>query len=529
MRPGMYWTRRLPVWIGSLVLGVLLLAPGLVQAATPLLCGLRYNLPGDVDVNLPASGVQRTFDRYSWDTFLALNASSVGARVSRWGDNTTQWSRWSSTDDLIQCQDTDQSNCKCPGGNCDTSGAHYYPAECKAIPNFARYRVLGEVAKVDDLFLEAENKGLSNDPVIDSRGKFLRYEILVSPATYDFVIENGYYDDSVLDGLTQAITFPCGELSYSGGNPADPRSGAIVLKNAWMELNNRERRRYHTEDLLVYTPDYRNKSGVATCERKTMALVGMHVARKTVKQPNWTWSTFEHRLNAPECAGLPPAGTGSGSGPNTACPANVLLDYNFYPRSCSALSRNSDACQACNVVPVSNAPGCENPNVEGDVSWCLDEPPAAQLGMSKLCRQVPLRRNHPTAAYLNGICGGFIGPLSVWSNYQLVSTQWYNIASNQCQTLDTADRTLIEPQVDIASPSSPTRPYLGNTSMESYSRADCMGCHANATVDGGKSTPSTDQMYWLQLEVGAQAAGLDNAKSFHGFTDFAEAGAVVSE
>lgn len=528
MRPGMYFKRRLSVWMGSLVLGVLLLAPAFVQAATPLLCGLRYNLPGDVDVSLPASGVQGTFDRYSWDTFLALNAPSVGTRVSRWGDNTTQWRRWSSTDDLIQCQ-LDDADCECPGGDCDTSGARYYPEECQAIRNFERYRVLGEVAKVDDLFLEAENKGLSNDPVIDSQGNFLRYEIMVSPATYDFVIENQYYDDEVLDDLTESITFPCGEQSYRGGNPADPRSGAIVLKNAWMELGKRSARRYHTEDLLVYTPSYRNKSGRPTCERKKMALVGMHVARKTVKQPNWTWSTFEHRLNAPNCAGLPPAGTGSGASPNTACPANVLIDYNFYPRSCSALGRNSDACQACNVVPVSNATGCDNPDVDDDVSWCLDQPPAAQLGMSRLCRQVPVGRNHPTAAYLNGVCGTVIGPLSVWSNYQLISTQWFNAASNQCQTLDGADRTLIEPQVDIASPSSSTRPYLGNTSMESYSRSDCMGCHANATVDGGKNAPSTDQMYWLQLEVGATGSGLGAAQSFHGFTDFAGVDALIAE
>ncbi|MEZ5863733.1 MAG: hypothetical protein R3D25_06540 [Geminicoccaceae bacterium] len=528
MRTGMYRTRRLPVWIGSLALGILLLVPGFGHAVTPLLCGLRYDLPGDVDVNLPASHVQGTFDRYSWDTFLALNARNVGATVNRWGDNVTQWSHWSSTDDLIQCQ-LDPASCECPNGDCDTSGARYYPEECRTVPNFQRYRVLGEVAKVDDLFLEAENKGLSNDPVIDSRGKFLRYEIMVSPATYDFVIENQYYDDEVLEGLTQSITFPCGELSYHGGNPADPRAGAIVLKNAWMELGNRDERRYHIEELLVYTPSYRNSTGTATCERKKMALVGMHVARKTVKQPNWTWSTFEHRLNAPNCAGLPPAGTGSGASPNTACPATVRQDYNFFPKSCSARGQNPDACQACNVVPVSNAPGCDNPDVAGDVSWCLDQPPAAQLGMSRLCRQVPVGTNHPTANFLNSICGSFMGLLSVWSNYQLISTQWFNIASNQCQTLDEADRTLIEPQVNIASPSSPTRPYLGNTSMESYSRSDCMGCHANATVDGTKGAPSTDQMYWLQLEVGAAGSGLGAAQLFHGFTDFAEAGAAVAE
>lgn len=524
MRQGMYWGRRLPTWIRSLALAALLLAPALAEARQPFFCGIRYDLPGDVSVNLPASNVQVAFDSYSWSTFLALNAPSVGARVSRWGDNITQWSRWSSTDDLIQCQ-LDSASCDCPGGDCDSSGARYYPQECRSVSNFDRYRVLGEVAKVDDLFLEAANGSLSNDPVIDSEGKFIRYEIMVSPATYDFVIENQYYDNLVLESLTQSITFPCGEASYRGGNPADPRSGAIVLKNAWMELGNRNARQYHTEDLLVYTPSYRNSTGEASCERKTMALVGMHAARKTVKQPNWTWSTFEHRRNAPDCAGLPPAGTGAGSGPNTSCPASVRRDYNFFPASCSARRGDPNACQSCNVVPVSNATGCDNPDVADDVSWCLDRPPAAQQGISKLCRQVPVARNHPTAGFLNAVCGTLVGRRSVWSNYQLISTQWFNQASDQCQTLDGADRTLIEPQVNIGSTQASTRPYLGNTSMESYSRADCMGCHANAAVDGKSGAPSTDQMYWLQLEVGATGAGLGAAQSFHGASVLSEASA----
>ncbi|MEO1017840.1 MAG: hypothetical protein AAFY56_09115, partial [Pseudomonadota bacterium] len=398
-------------------------------------CGATYRLPGDIYGSLPAANIdlqQLKADRYSWDTFLALNASKVGATVNRWGDNKTQWQEWSSTVDTIQCQ-FDPANCLCPEGDCGQSGVRYYPEQCQQIPNHERYRVIGEIAKVDDLFLEAETGGLSNDPVIDSEGRFIRYEIMLSPTTQHFVVKNEYYDEAVLAALTEPVVFPCGDQGYRRGNPANRRSGAIVLKNAWMELGSRDARQYHTEELLIYTPAYRNSTGVASCERKAMALVGMHIARKTVKQPNWTWSTFEHQRNTPDCEGLPPAGDMAGSGPNTSCPTTVRYDHNFFPASCSEDQPGNGACQSCNAVPVSNASGCNNPDVADDTSWCLDLPPASELGFSKLCRQVSVAANHPTAHTLNLTCNGRLGPRSAWSNYQLISTQWYNTESDICQ------------------------------------------------------------------------------------------------
>ncbi len=470
-------------------------------------CGSVYRLPGDIYGTLPTSNVdlqQAKANRYSWDSFLALNAPGIGETVNRWGDNKTQWQHWSSTVDLIECQ-ADPASCVCPGGICGRSGVRYYPEACQQVSNFQNYRALAEVAKVDDLFLEADTGGgLSNDPVIDSEGKFVRYEIMINPVMQRFVVQNQYYDRSVLEGLTEPVTFPCGNYKYTGGDPANSGIGSIVLKNAWMELGSRDPADYHTEDLLVFTPSYRNSTGVASCELKTMALVGAHMVRKTVKQPNWTWSTFEHAKNAPACDGLPPAGNASGgSGPNTACPTSVRYDYNFYPASCSEGMPGNEACQSCNVVPVSNAEGCTNPNVLGDTSWCLDQPPASNAGYSKLCRQVPLPANHPTAYTLNLTCDGRLGPRSVWSNYELVGTQWQNIDSKFCQTLTTADRSTIEPQIDIPFPMGDTRPYLGNTSMESYNRSDCLGCHSKAVVANVLTNPpQTDMMWWLQLEVG---------------------------
>jgi hypothetical protein len=329
----------------------------------------------------------------------------------------------------------------------------------------------------------------------------------------------------VLSELMAPVNFPCGEFSYRGGDPTDPRMGAIVLKVAWMELPEsdgpgrhlgRDRReKMHTEKLLVWNPAYRNSTGVASCRLATMGAAGVHIAHKTVNQPNWIWSTFEHQNNAPDCTSLPDAGNMGGdennppSGPSTACPISVKHDYNLFPASCSDDGADPLACQTCNATPVSNAPiepdgVCDNTAVMNDVAWCLDLPPADEAGMTRACRQVPVAENYPTAHFWNNVCTRRLGGQSVWGNYQLISTQWFDAASpGECVSGSTipATRTVIRPQVDITGDGQSTRPYLANTTMETYVRANCMACHNNAEVETADPKQGTDMMYFLELEV----------------------------
>lgn len=510
----------------SLILGLLsfaLLGGGASAIdAAETSCDLGYQLPADIPLWLPTSAptaVQGDFDQLSWNTFLALNAPSVGATPSLLGDNATQWEQWSSTVDLIECQN-DPADCVCADGACG-SGDRYYPQACQAIPDFQNYRVLAQLSKIDDSFLEAGRGELSNHPVIDAKGRFVRYEILLNPVAYRFVTDHGLYNQSGLSSLTQPVVFPCGEFTYRGGDPADPRMGAMVLKAAWMDYEGQgqvtafARGPYHTEQMLVYSPADRSVTGFARCELKTMALIGMHIAHKTVRQPGWIWSTFEHRMNAPECTSLPPQGDQAGSGPNVNCPTSVSNDYNLFAKDCSQGAAGSAACQSCNQVPASNSPDpqqiCTSSEVGSETAdntgWCLDLPPAAERGKSKLCRQVPLRVGYPTAHALNQACAAQLGPRSVWSNYQLISTQWINQGSRSCQNGVAApgrSRDTIFPQVFLlASGKEPQlRPYLANSSMESYGRSNCIGCHVQGSIkNAADATLSTDLMYWLQLEA----------------------------
>lgn len=463
---------------------------------------LAYDLPGDI----PATN-QTDIDQYSWKTFLALNAPEVGARVSLDGDNTTQYSAWSSSYELIRCN-LDDTDCVCPEGDCSNSGTRYYPPECQEVENHTQYRVLDNADKADDSFLEAQTGGLSNSPVLTSQGDFVRYEILINPAFYKHVVDNRYYDWENLYTLNEDVANLCGDESYTGGDPANPLSGSYEVKLAWMEQGLPDTN-YHREDILVFTPSYRSSTGTASCELKSMAMVGMHIAHKTLKQPNYTWSTFEHKDNSPACGGLPPKGS-QGSGPtvNSNCPdaSTLTRDYHFTSPACA-----DGSCAECNVTPDTNDPMslCVTDPSSMQVGWCLDEPPAAVKGKSQLCRQVPVEANYPSAYAWNNTYEELLGESSVWSSYQLVSTQWYEFPTAPVGCANAApefadsktSRPLQRPQVDVEFPGGDTRPLLGNNSMESYERSNCNACHGKSTIKQQSGTiRNMDFVYWIPVE-----------------------------
>ena len=523
-------------------------------------CSLTYNLQADLTQDIPEPATNADFMEFAWNHFLALNAPSVGGQISVTGDNVPLWTQWSSTADMLN-----QTN---PG----PSGSRYYPAACKSIADYQNYRVLQQVGKADDSFLEAQKGGLSDHPVIDSAGHFLRYEILLSPAMYNEVLAKKWNDPAVLADLNTNILFSCGDVSKDtgGGDPANPNMGAIVLKVAWREGNAPEidATSFHMENLLIYTPNYRNSTKKDTCELKPMAMVGMHMGHKTVKQPNWIWATYEHTENALDCTQTIPAGNFSGASVNTNCPddpSNAISSLN--PNNCG--EAGNEACAPCNTAPAMNGIGeCVNPFSDPDAKdgWCLDLPPNPVGGISQLCRQVPVAhgycstnvgtqctddsdcatgasclQSYPAANDQNTACHAAItsapgaNDKSPWQQYQLISAHWeansYSSCQNAAQVITAKpdsqpiNQQFIREQVVLATDSSGNvtqqRPILGNTSMESYDRANCIACHTRSYLDGACSNDSstmcstdsdcssggtctqynTDLMYFLKLEV----------------------------
>jgi hypothetical protein len=480
--------------------------------ATGVTCDISYNLPGEIGDFGNDPPDQANLDAYSWQSFLALNAPAVGQSVSTTGDNRTLWGGsvatpissgtpgWSSTVDLLEAATT---------AGAPAYGTHYYPAACTKVQGYQNYRVIDELSKVDDGFFEAEKQGLSASPVVATNGTFLRYEILISEVTYDTIVDNKWYLSSVLNGLTESLNFPCGTFKAGGSkaSPSDPGIGAITIKNAWMEAGGLDASNYHMEKLLIYTPAAQNASGRDTCELETMALVGQHIAHKTTLQSAWTWSTFEHAANGPDCTTTPPAMISSMKNiPSTGCPSTGG-PYNFFPQNTSDTRFAS-----CNATPATNGTSA------CDKSYCADQAPNPVGGYSRLCRQLALQANYPQAYDQTQACNQATGSSSVWSNYALISTQWFTGFSSSQKSTCANDASTVAPpgaideyapQVTLkSSDGTRTVPYLANTSMESYERSNCMGCHTNALVNKN-SKISTDLMYFMMLEVPAAPVNQD--------------------
>ena len=356
-------------------------------------------LPADIPVpNVEATA--STFQQFSWESFLGLNAAEVGGPPATVPVQDPLWREWSSVVDLLSCQVSPlPAGCACPEDGCSASGTRFYPAACRGLPGFEDYRVLGQRGQFDDSFLEADVGELTNSPVIDRFGKFLRYEIMMSPVSYATVVQESWWDADVLDANEDDLQFQCGTSEYTGGDPADPDMGDIVLKVAWLDAEDEAGAtlnldHYYSEDLLVYTPSYRSSDGLERCELRTMAMVGMHIAHKTLRQPARIWSTFEHRDISPNCT---EAVTGPGNiNTNMSCPTSVKQDFDLYGTQCND---DDPECATCNVTPSSNDVDdvCRNPTTLPQEGWCLDQEPAASAGTSKLCRHVAIEPRKSTA------------------------------------------------------------------------------------------------------------------------------------
>lgn len=503
------------------------------DAVTDLLCPLSAGGIGPPAIpHTASSSDQSAFDEFSWQSLLALG----GAQAN--GSNPPLWTQWSSTSSFLDLV-AEWSRNGSVASEFPAFGAQHYPATCldycaQQGIDCSDYQTIEQVGKINDSIFEADGTGLSSNPVIAANGTFLRYEIRFNQSMYESVRSNALYDVRTL--TSSGANVACGGAESEG---------AMNIKLAWMDMKDMDTAKFHTEERLVYTAPEANGTGVATCSLVTVGLVGLHVAHKTLEQQNWVWSTFEHNDNAPDCGAFTSQAT------NTSCPPPPSTSYNFYSSTCQA--EGAGPCQTCNARPASNQ---ATATCQG--GFCVDQAPATNGGFSRLCRQVPVTSDGPYAsAYAwNSACQRALGE-SVWANYMLISTQWFDWAQSDAPSEPTecsdvaatlgsvpqADthRGDFRPQVPDNGQSS-DRPLLANTSMESYERSNCMGCHGkaaltNTTYSGGagqlppqgSSGPPvsqyefTDMSWWLAVEVPALTPDVCAGQSFAD-NDAAQAG-----
>jgi hypothetical protein len=384
---------------------------------------------------------QRSFDYYSWLTFLALNSPADGKTIGQGprpgGDAAT---KWESVSNYRQLADVMLDK-----GVKPTWGERIVPDACKALDAPDKMIVkLGEAAW---------NQPFKTGPLIDQNGNYAVFDILMNQPMFDFIDQNGLYSKQGQERFDNDVVFPLGNNPVS--NATDPtknapgRMGAVMIKVSWRILDPEKDKalmaKFHTVDALIYFPGPPATKTGPTCVAKTLGLIGFHVGHKTQFAEQWAWTTFEHVANAPD--------------EEQVAKKTLQPPYSFY----------NPGCPTC---PVNQTP--PDP-------W---DPPASlkfptndksQVVRIKMLPGPVLQEvadlNRQFRALLKG---------TVWENYMLLATQWPAVHDSK---------------TDCNGSPAPT--YLANTTLETYSQgrvplasSSCMACHGNATTQHVPATPS---------------------------------------
>ncbi len=423
------------------------------QSPAPIV--LSPNFPGDVTVTNGAGGlsaIQADFDVFSWNSFIAANwppgpdgtgdpNKKIGATPT--GDNPTVWEGWIST-----------SNVFLQDGKTPVWGAPpEIPAACKGIFKEGM-RVVTQVGKTPGV-LSDTTQPFKTGPLIDQNGNFVRFDILLNKPMFDYIVANGLYSKKGQKAFTGTVQFPCGAK--------DGAVGAVMMKAAWKVLSEpaKERARFHSADVLVYTPASKAPKIDEKCEAATVGLVGLHIAHKTNDAAQWVWSTFEHVDNAPKAA---------------EAKAPPRSSYNFFDTGCGA------NCPTENTA----APRPWNPTVK-NVNHTQVVRVDTLLESESFIPVSAKARNDDAHKLLVGVAAS-----SVWQYYELDSTQW------------PTDTNFGKCTAKPANPNgTPAPTFLANTTMETFVQgttpgvsSSCIGCHGNAAMTNGAASDFT---YVLQV------------------------------
>ena len=415
-------------------------------------------------------------DIFSWNSFVALNwpvkpngdaDSSVVIGSASNGDNKTVWEDWIATADIFNL----------PSGQTPTWGERYVPKACLDNPDYkAGMKVLDQAAKSDDFFEQAFDSGA----LIDQAKNFVRYEILINQDMFKTIKDKNWYTPEGQDAAAGDFNFTCGDNDTG-------EEGAIMIKAAWKLLSSLDDpTRYHVDDAMVFTPKKYSSTGADICIHQPIGLVGLHIVHKTIKQPQWIWSSFEHVDNVPNCENQNTFFTNPEALNTPTCPSELTGTYSFNSASCAS---GGGDCTACNKKPDSNGP---------DSSFFVDQPGQS----AQLCRENALETSAPPVnqGYIDLLKG--VNENSVWANYFLIGTQWNTNIETTCGNNTTAVMTDILPQYKILNAHQKGVPLpLANSTMETYEQKDsnCIDCHSGATNHDGKL--KSDFVWFLSQEL----------------------------
>lgn len=429
---------------------VLVLGPSQAQqnAATAASSSCRPPLPLSgivpVVVNVPATATpleaRPCFDDFSWRSFIALN----------WPAAPNERGVPKSPHDPSVFLNAGQSYLSV-WGTYRTASALYRIDSEPPVPfssSQGTNTICGVSALGSKILLMAAKSGtLLQDvdqafsyPLVDQNNNYIYYEIRFNADQYEFVRQNRLY---LAKNLMQAeMKAP---IAMPISSPQPYHEGAIMLKAAWKQMTPADdASRYYTVKGVILD----ESTGNPVCRDVTLGLIAFHIGHKVDGLPQWVWSSFEQVDNVPNDDGSKPAGR---------------------------MTLNNGTNDPATVGGWANRPASKH------------EVPAGKRVKAQVTRLNPIP-NTPTGASTVDINNYYRKLLAktVWTNYQLVITQW---------PADPVAQNQFKPKQDQGIyPKDSGQPFpvnnAVNTAMETFfqSQTDaagaggnsCMQCHYGA-------------------------------------------------
>jgi hypothetical protein len=398
---------------------------------------VSFVMPAEVDAPVdPDANEIAVFDDYSWRAFIALNwpaqrgLRGVPDETKKIGDysdpgDKVLWGTWKREGELFQPEGLDSPN----GPSLDDSP----PWEDASSADPSPTMVIGSFGNFRD-FNQAGN-GRFAGPLVAQNHTYVRFEVRLNPVEFDFIRHHRLDRQFQLPGTgPPKLRFP---------------NNSIAVKAAWKIIKEEElpaaRSRYYLVDAMVLDPM------THTRKIQKMGLVGLHIVQKTLRRPQWVWSSFEQVDNVPE--------------PGTTPSVERRFSFND-PSKPQVL----DPASAPPPISRSNPP--------------LQNPRVMQVIRSKKIADSTRKTNEDYRALLKG---------TVWENYLLVMTQWPKFPQPE-----------EENGAPFPGPFTGPNPMtnIANVTMETYfqksAATSCMTCHDTARRQG------SDFVWFLQLPASAQ-------------------------
>ena len=437
---------------------------------------LTSALPGDVFVpskealekNSQFPQVQRLFDLWSWQAFLAVNWPTSGggqpaASITGYdASNTPAWSTWHESNGIYLPHGATPPACLTQTGVAAAvatnrnlagllrAGVPAPPPTAAAKTTRALFNVsaVGELINGRTPVKPSKSSHISEvdqaftGPLFDQNGNPTFYEILLDNHEVAYLCANKLYS---IQGQLDFSANPTNKVQFPSGQWQSNGSGAFELKLAWKVLDPKKDKadRFFHEPAQVLIDNQWTAVEVG--------LVGMHIAHKSQSSPQWIWSTFEQIDNLA-----------------TDQVANPGLNPSYFNPNCPTC--------LVNVQPV----GANPANHPTQALRMIPIPPDKQ----------ELNREAQAALRAQN---------SVWQYYQLIDTQWPTDPSSP--PTSPGDGNLPE-SINNKPGGDPTPVYLTNITMETYFQ----GGNQSATGQQEGNPPSTVQVFGTESCTGCHSS-----------------------